>query len=613
MHSSHKILYYFLQLPISIGKINSKRLVVSTVPLLWFRTTNVIFREVQVMLSLSARLKVSRAFSSSSPAVTTRTLVALGAVTLASAACAQVGPKPTTEVAPSKFDIYGGYGYIRPFGTISQMDGYEFQPVTNPNATASITGYLGNHFGLQIEAAYFNGSTAYGKFNQCLTNACSNEAADPMYYTLGFGPVWRFPLGRFVPFVHGTFGPAKINGPYLQPLEWGEQVTLGGGADYVLPFWSNHLALRGQADIVGMHVNYGGPLTDRTSGGVGDVAAFKASGGVVLRLGTLTPPPPVMLSCAVAPATAYPGDPLTVTGTATNLNPKKTATYSWTSTGGTISGTGATANIDTKDAQPGSYSAKGHVSEGAKPWQMADCAADFTIKAFEPPTLSCSANPSTVNPGDSSTITASGTSPQNRPLTYSYSASAGSISGSSSTATLTTAGAGPGTINVTCNVVDDKGQTATAQTSVTVVAAPAPAAPASQALCSISFDRDTKRPTRVDNEGKACLDDLALSLQRSTDATLDVVGNAASAEKDRTTKAAERAVNTKDYLVKEKGIDASRVAVFTGTDDSKVVTTTLVPSGATPVSATPVDETAVKPQPRKALGVHHHGKKHHKK
>ena len=43
-------------------------------------------------------------------------------------------------------------------------------------------------------------------------------------------------------------------------------------------------------------------------------------------------------------------------------------------------------------------------------------------------------------------------------------------------------------------------------------------------------------------------------------------------------KAAERAVNTKDYLVKEKGIDASRVAVFTGTEDAKKVSTTLVPA-----------------------------------
>jgi hypothetical protein len=96
----------------------------------------------------------------------------------------------------------------------------------------------------------------------------------------------------------------------------------------------------------------------------------------------------------------------------------------------------------------------------------------FTFEGL--PTVSCSANPSMVNPGDSSTITAVGTSPANLPLTYSYSATAGSISGNSATATLSTAGAAPGTITVACNVVDSQGNIATAGTTVTVIAPPPP-------------------------------------------------------------------------------------------------------------------------------------------
>jgi outer membrane protein OmpA-like peptidoglycan-associated protein len=565
------------------------------------------------MVSQSADFLKSNSNGSSRAGVLGR-LLAIGvvAISLGSVAKAQqVGPQPTEEVLPSKVDIYGGYGYIRPFGSISQIDGYEFQPVGNPNATVSITDYFYKNLGIQLEGGYFNGGTAYGKFNQCLMAPCTNEEADPMYYTLGLGPVLRFPKGRFVPFVHGTFGPAKVNGPYYQPITWGEQLTMGGGADYVMPFLGNHFALRGQADVVGMHVSYGGPLTDRTSGGVADLVAFKASGGLVLRLGSEIPPPPVTLACSVAPMSIFPGDPVTVTGTATGLNPKKKTTYTYTSTGGTVTPAGETATIVTTGLAPGSYTVSGTVTDGPKPRETANCSGSFTVKQFEPPTLSCSASPSTLMAGDTSTITSSGVSPQNRQLTYSYSSSSGQISGSGATATLSTAGLPAGTIDITCNVVDDVGQKATAQTSVVVQAPVAPPQPTSQSLCSISFDRDTRRPTRVDNEGKACLDDLALSLQRSTDATLDVVGNAASTEKDGPTKAAERAVNTKDYLVKEKGIDASRVAVFTGTDDAKTVTTTLVPTGAAPVTATPVDETAVKPQPRKPLGVAHHGRKHH--
>jgi hypothetical protein len=162
-------------------------------------------------------------------------------------------------------------------------------------------------------------------------------------------------------------------------------------------------------------------------------------------------------------------------------------------------------------------------------------------------------------------------------------------------------------------------------TTVTVNAPPAPVveAPKSTSLCSVNFERDTRRPTRVDNEGKACLDDLALNLQRSTDSKLYVVGNSATKtvhgsrreamEAKRSHHLAEkRAVNAKDYLVTEKGIDPSRVMVFTGTDSSNTVNDTLVPAGADTSAMsstiTPIDESTVKAQPRNARAGHHHGR-----
>jgi hypothetical protein len=82
-----------------------------------------------------------------------------------------------------------------------------------------------------------------------------------------------------------------------------------------------------------------------------------------------------------------------------------------------------------------------------------------------------------VNPGESSTITASAMSPQNRPLTYSYNATAGSIGGATASATLSTVGAAPGPITVTCGVADDKGHNESATTSVNVIAPPPPPPP----------------------------------------------------------------------------------------------------------------------------------------
>jgi outer membrane protein OmpA-like peptidoglycan-associated protein len=176
---------------------------------------------------------------------------------------------------------------------------------------------------------------------------------------------------------------------------------------------------------------------------------------------------------------------------------------------------------------------------------------------------------------------ASAVSPQNRPLTYSYSSSAGTISGTGATATLTTTDAQPGPITVTCNVADDLGHTGTTTTTVTVATPPEPEKPAVTELCSEHFDRDTRRPARVDNEAKACLDDVALNMQKNSDAKLAIVGNAASKEKNAKKLASERAANTKAYLVGEKGIDASRITMYSGSQDSKSVNMTLVPEGAT--------------------------------
>jgi outer membrane protein OmpA-like peptidoglycan-associated protein len=437
-------------------------------------------------------------------------------------------------------------------------------------------------------------------------------------YSLSAGPIFRAPMQNFTLFAHGLVGGANLGGPnsenpfYHNPYRWGPTLTAGGGMDYDLPFLSNRFSLRlFQADYRWIHEDYGPTApsipTGGALGGRTNLNGVELSTGIVMHFGHIIPPPPVTYACSVSPATVFPGDPITVTGTAANLNPKKTATYSWTADGGVISGTSSTATIATQTSAPGSYTVKGHVSEGNKPGEMADCSAAYTVKQYEPPTITCSASPSTVAPGDSSTITSSGMSPQNRPLTYSYSASAGSVTGNGTTATLTTTGAAPGTITVTCNVVDDKGQTASATTTVTVNAPPVAAAPTTSQLCSINFDRDKRRPARVDNEAKACLDDIALNLQRTSDAKLAVVGNKASTEKGDGF-AAQRAVNAKAYLVTEKGIDASRISVYTGTDDSRSVTSTLIPAGATFAATgdTPVDESAVTAKPGKAP---HHKKK----
>jgi hypothetical protein len=363
------------------------------------------------------------------------------------------------------------------------------------------------------------------------------------------------------------------------------------------------------------------------------VPALAAITLVLLPVGCKKPPP-ITLSCNATAPTVFPGDQESVTATAGSVdtNKKNNVIYSWS--GDSVTGNGTTATVNTASLAPGSYTVKGEVKEGKKgkeglkPGQTADCSANYTVKEFEPPTLSCSVNPTTIKPGDTATVTSVGMSPQNRPLTYSYSATAGTVTGNGTTAEYSSAGAPTGTVGITCNVSDDKNHTATSQASLTITAPYVPPPPKTQALCTVSFAGDKKRPMRVDNEGKACLDQVALDLKQQADAKAVVVGEADAEEQAKMAKqekfqakhkhakvenyAAQRAVNAKDYLVTEQGIDASRISVATGTSDGQTVENYVVPAGATfgndVTGTTPVDETTLKPQSRKPLAEAHHHK-----
>ncbi len=505
-------------------------------------------------------------------------------------------PMAPTEPYASRIDIFAGYSYLAPHGNITVpgganigIDGPVKYSSVDYGAIGSVNYFFNRYVGAQVEVDSHPDGNNDGAFG--------GDA----------GMVFRYPMADITPFVHADAGAVKLGGAAKEPYTWGPQLVVGGGLDYSI---GKHFGIRVfQADYTYYHADFG-PQDPYPTGGRANLNNARLSAGLLYHIGSIVPPPPVMYACTASPATVFPGDPIVITGTATNLNPKKTASYTWTGTNGVkVTGDNSTGNVDTHDLNPGDYTVTGHVSEGARAGQFADCTSTFTVKQFEPPTLSCSANPTTVNPGDSSTITSQGVSPQNRPLTYTYSASAGTVSGTGNTASLTTTGAPAGSITVTCNVADDKGQTATATTSVNVQAPPPPPAPKTQTLCSITFGRDTKRPARVDNEAKACLDDVALNLQRQADATAVLVGESESGEKMGPKLAAQRAVNTKDYLVKEKGIDASRVQVRSGTQGNKEVENYLVPAGATfdtdIPGTTPVDEASVAAQSRTA-----HAKKH---
>jgi hypothetical protein len=552
------------------------------------------------------------------------TFLAFTPIAMAAQETAKPAPKMGPQEYASKWDIFAGYSYLSPHDTVQvpQPNGtvipYNYNAV-NLGGLFSVARYFDKYVGLQAEYGFHEWGTSRPGTN------IGTHGNNDGFQTISGGPIFRFPHEDITPFLHALVGGARVGGPYHNPYTWGVDLTAGGGLDYNFPNF-HALSIRlFQADYEYMHANFGtGPY-----GGRANINAARLSAGVVFHVGSIAPPVPPTLACSANPTSVFPGDPVTLTATPTGLNPKWNAIYTWTGDG--VTGNGTTATVATGALNPGTQTVKGEVKEGKtgkeglKPWQVADCSTTYTVKEFEPPTISCSASPSTIKPGDTSTITATGVSPQNRPLTYSYSTASGSVTGTGTTANYNSAGAATGTAEITCTVADDKGHTASATTSVTIVAPPPPPQPHTATECSLSFEKDKSRPTRVDNEAKACLDELALTMQSQPDAKAVLVGNSNAKEKAITEKqqkyaakhkkakvkdfAAQRAVNAKDYLVKEKGIDASRISAATGTEDAQKVEDYLVPAGATFSSdvtgTTPVDESTVAPEVRKPLPQRH--------
>jgi hypothetical protein len=500
----------------------------------------------------------------------------------------------TPEPPPaSRFDIYGGYSFLNPSGSVGT---YSFQQ-QNIGYRISATGYITQHFGVQAEFGHnyrdlsSTGTSAAPPFTQLgNTTGC--------FYKAEAGPMYRFFYGeRLSPFVHVIGGGAKVGGPKFQNCNWGYGITFGGGLDYIVPAFHRHLAIRViQADYEYMHVDQGPLQPLDLSGGTDQVTAIGLSAGIVLRLGEMNPKLDKSLFCSATPSEVYSGERVTVAATANNYSQSSKYFFRWELSGGKVQGYGPDIFVDTTGLAEGTYTAVAHVSTRLKnAKEIAKCSATFTVKPSPLPMIRCSADPSTVNPGDPSTITSYVTSVAIRQLIFSYSASAGQIDGNKATTALQTNGVPPGVITVTCKVKDDLGRTAEATTDVTVSAPPLPPAPKAQKLCTLYFVRDQRRPARVDNEARACLDDIGLTLHNQPDSRLVVLGEHDVNEPDGQMLAAQRVVNTKAYLTKEKGIDPTRIDIRTSATPGRDVETYLLAPGATwdqPMDEE-VDETKV--------------------
>ncbi|HEY3937160.1 MAG TPA: OmpA family protein [Bryobacteraceae bacterium] len=428
-----------------------------------------------------------------------------------------------------KYDLFVGYQWLHPGGNVpipgSQAAPAGFQIPDMPKGFGtSLTYNFNQNFGFE------------GDFGHNWDNYET---------TVSVGPKFSFHLDNATLFIHGmlSYNRLGING---LDASNGIGGIAGGGMDLratKLISWRVF-----EADWVGAQHHY--PQFAPSDIARPGLKGTRLRTGLVFSFGypeTAT----VAANVSVQPAEAMVGEPLTATATPSNFNPKHELTYAWTSTCGKITGNGATASIDTNGAAGGNCTVEAHVTDPrAKKNNQASASGAFTLKEppKNPPTVSCTASPTSVPAGATVTISCTCTSPDNVPVTMgNYSASSGTISGSGNTATLNTPPVSPGTtttvtVNTTCS--DQRGLNTPATTEVTVEAPPPPPPPPPPSpevqrlekrlsLHSVYFA--TAQPTPANPKGglirsqQATLTDLASDfkqyLQSKPDAKLILAGH----------------------------------------------------------------------------------------
>jgi outer membrane protein OmpA-like peptidoglycan-associated protein len=396
---------------------------------------------------------------------------------------------------PPKMELFIGYQWLNPGGNIP--DGTDSSGNVIPFKLPSMK----KGFGASFAYNFTKNLALEGDFGGNWGKGVTKENS------FSFGPkaTWRGESVNF--FAHTLIGLNHLTPGNGVSSSNGIGAILGGGMD--LQIWKPVSLRLFEADYVFARHNFADvvpPSNDQLRRPTFDGARLRT--GLVFNFGG-APEVPAAAACSIDHTEVMVGEPLHVTVAPSNFNPNHTLKYDWSSTGGKIEGKDTGATIDTAGAAPGSYTATARVSDPKKKTGgEATCTSKFTVKPLNPPQISCSAGPATVEVGTPSTITCTCTSPDNATVTVGgWTSTAGSIAGSGNSATLTTTGAsaGPVTVNATCT--DSRGLTASTASTVAVNNPPPPPPPvvdkvleARLALHSVYFPT-AKPPANDPNAG----------------------------------------------------------------------------------------------------------------
>ncbi len=174
---------------------------------------------------------------------------------------------------------------------------------------------------------------------------------------------------------------------------------------------------------------------------------------------------PPTVECSATSTTVIEGDSTTVNAEVFDPD-DDVLNVTWKASGGVLSQQDDSATLDTSGLDPGRYSVMVEVSDGEK---IASCSEDITVeKRKMPPTISCGSGSATVTEGQSITLSATASDPNNDPLTYSWTVDGQAVTNNRSDFEFGTAGRSVGQHKVRVTVTDVDNMSASCEHSVTI-------------------------------------------------------------------------------------------------------------------------------------------------
>ncbi|HKB98555.1 MAG TPA: OmpA family protein [Terriglobales bacterium] len=375
------------------------------------------------------------------------------------------------EPPPPKWELFGGYSVFDPGADVhGQLPGALF-PLSsrlewNPRGVSLSATYDFNRWlGLTLDASTHWGSGESG---------LGGRLDDAAFSNLSLGPKITFRHTHFSPFLEFLVGDHRLMPDAFHDIDK-VGFMVGGGLDINV---SRHIALRLlRADFVYSNYQYGSAaVTPRT-----EIRGVRLQTGINFMWGGKTPLPPPppnrspTASCSVDKSMVYAGSGDFAVVRASASDPDNDPlTYSWTTNGGAVEGSGPEVRWNSSGLTAGTYTAKVRVTDGRG--GTADCAADIRVepRPNRPPTMSCSADRNSVLPGESVQIMATASDPDDDPLTYSWNSSGGEVRGTGASAKFDTHGLKAGRYSVTGHVDDGRGGTADCQLAIELQEPPPP-------------------------------------------------------------------------------------------------------------------------------------------